>query len=55
MMIRIENIKTTDLSEKDLKAILKGFNDTFSLDRPLDVMINQYVQNPFGYSWHNVV
>ena len=54
-MIRIENIKTTELSEKDLKAILKGFNDTFSLDRPLDVMINQYVQNPFGYSWHNVV
>ena len=54
-MIRIENIKTTDLPKKDLEAILKGFNDTFSLERPFEVMMNQYVQNPFGYSWHNVV
>lgn len=54
-MIRIENKKTTELPKKDLEAILKGFNDTFSLDRPYDVMMNQYVQNPFGYSWHNVV
>lgn len=54
-MIRIENIKTTDLPKKDLEAILQGFNNTFSLDRSFEVMMNQYVQNPFGYSWHNVV
>ncbi len=54
-MIRIENRKTTELSQVDLKQILNGFNDTFSLERPFEVMMNQYVQNPFGYSWHNVV
>ena len=54
-MIKIENKKTTELLDSDLEAILKGFNDTFSLDRPLNVMMNQYVQNPFGYSWHNVI
>lgn len=54
-MIHIENKKTTELSKDDLEQILKGFNDTFSLSRTFDVMMNQYVQNPFGYSWHNVV
>jgi hypothetical protein len=54
-MIHIENKKTTELSRGDLEQILKGFNDTFSLNRPFDVMMNQYVQNAFGYSWHNVV
>ena len=54
-MIRIENKKTTDLSREDLQQIQECFNRTFSLDRPLEVMKNQYVQNAFGYSWHNVV
>ena len=54
-MIHIENKKTTELSKDELQQILDGFNTTFSLDRPLEVMINQYVQNAFGYSWHNVV
>ena len=54
-MIHIENKKTTELSREDLEQIRKGFNDTFSLDRPFDVFMNQYVQNAFGYSWHNVV
>lgn len=54
-MIRIENKKTTELSKNDLEQILKGFNDVFSLERSYDYMMNQYVQNPFGYSWHNVV
>jgi hypothetical protein len=54
-MIHIENKKTTDLTRDELQQILDGFNVTFSLDRPLEVMINQYVQNAFGYSWHNVV
>lgn len=54
-MIHIENKKTNDLSKVDLQQILDGFNKTFSLDRPFEVMMNQYVQNAFGYSWHNVV
>lgn len=54
-MVHIENKKTTELSKGDLEQILNAFNDTFSLNRPFDVMMNQYVQNPFGYSWHNVV
>ncbi len=54
-MIRIENKKTTELSKADLQQILDGFNSVFSLSRPFDVMMNQYVQNPFGYAWHNVV
>lgn len=54
-MIHIENKKTTDFSQSDLEQILKGFNVIFSLQRPLHVMMNQYVQNPFGYSLHNVV
>ena len=54
-MIRIENKKTTELSDTEKQQILDGFNTVFSLDRPLNVMVNQYVNNPFGYSWHNVV
>lgn len=54
-MIRIENKKTTELSDTELQQILDGFNKVFCLDRPLNVMVNQYVNNPFGYSWHNVV
>lgn len=54
-MIHIENKKTTELTESELQQILDGFNTAFSLDRPLKVMVNQYVNNPFGYSWHNVV
>ena len=54
-MIRIENRKTTELTQDERKQILAGFNEAFSLNRPLEVMLNQYVHNPFGYSWHNVV
>ena len=54
-MIRIENKKTTELSKSDLEQILNGFNEVFSLERPFKVMINQYTQNPFGYSFHNIV
>ena len=54
-MIRIENKKTTEISREDLEQILNGFNQVFSLDRPFDVMMNQYIQNPLGYSLHNIV
>ena len=54
-MIRIENKKTTELSDTEKQQILDGFNTVFSLNRPLNVMVNQYVNNPFGDSWHNVV
>lgn len=54
-MIRIENKITSELTEKTLKGILNGFNEVFSTDRPFEVMMNQYVQNPLGYSYHNVI
>ena len=54
-MIRIDNKKTTELTEKELHQILEGFNEVFSLNRPFEVMMNQYTQNPLGYSYHNVV
>lgn len=54
-MIRIENKKTTELTTDELQQILDGFNKVFSLDRNMEYQMNQYVQNPFGYSWHNVV
>ncbi len=54
-MIRIENKKTTEISEYDFHQIVDGFNEVFSLDRKVDVVYNQYVQNPFGYSYHTIV
>ena len=54
-MIRIENKRTTEITKEDLEQILSGFNDVFSQKRPFEVMLNQYVQNPLGYSFHNVV
>ena len=54
-MIRIETKKTNEFSDKVLKGILEGFNTVFSLDRSFDVMMNQYTQNAFGYTYHSVV
>lgn len=54
-MIRTENRKTIELSKDDLEQILAGFNEVFGLERSFEVMMNQYTQNPFGYSYHNVV
>jgi hypothetical protein len=54
-MIRIENKKTSELSENTLRGILEGFNEVFSTNRPYDVFINQYIQNPLGFSYHNVI
>lgn len=54
-MIRIENKLTTELDKHTLEEILAGFNGVFILDRPYDVMYNQYTKNAFGYSYHVVV
>lgn len=54
-MIRIENKKTNEISDFDFHQIVDGFNEVFSLDRKVDVVYNQYVQNPFGYSYHTIV
>jgi hypothetical protein len=54
-MIRIDNKKTTELTTDELQQILIGFNKVFQLDRTMEYQMNQYIQNPFGYSWHNVV
>lgn len=54
-MIRIENKKTTEISDSDFLKIVNGFNEVFSLERTVEVTYNQYVQNPFGYSYHTIV
>lgn len=54
-MIRIENKKTNEISDFDFHQIVDGFNEVFSLNRKVDVAYNQYVQNPFGYSYHTIV
>lgn len=54
-MIRIDNKITSELSEKDLIQIVDGFNQVFSQNRPIEVALNQYIQNPYGYSYHTIV
>ena len=54
-MIRLENKITSELTEETLKGILEGFNEVFSTNRPYDAMMNQYIQNPLGYSYHNII
>ena len=34
-MIKIENKTTDELTQKELKQILDGFNQVFSLNRPI--------------------
>lgn len=54
-MIRIENKITSEISENDFIQIVDGFNQVFSQDRPIEVVRNQYTQNPYGYSYHTIV
>lgn len=54
-MIRIENKITTEITSSDFEQIVNGFNKVFSLNRAVDVVLNQYTKNPFGYSYHTIV
>lgn len=44
--------KTNELSEKELRQITDLFNEVFKKEASPEFMISQYVNNPFGYSYH---
>lgn len=46
---------TTECSHEELVQMNELFNEVFEKDRPLDIMMNQYTQNPFGYSYHSLM
>lgn len=56
-MNKIEFIvkKTTEFTQEELVQMNQLFNTVFERERPLEVMMNQYTQNPFGYSYHSVI
>ena len=45
--------KTNEMTDLELQQLLDLFNKVFEKDRPMEVMLNQYTQNPFGYSYHS--
>lgn len=47
--------RTTECSDVELKQMNDLFNEVFEKDRPLEIMLNQYTQNPFGYSYHSMI
>lgn len=47
--------KTTECSQEELIQMNELFNTVFERERPLEIMMNQYTQNPFGYSYHSLI
>ena len=47
--------RTTDCTREELEQMNGLFNTVFERERPLEVMLNQYTQNPFGYSYHSLI
>lgn len=47
--------KTTECRQDELKQINQLYNDIFDKKVSLDFMLNQYTQNPFGYSYHSLI
>lgn len=47
--------KTTECSDSELKQMNDLFNNVFKKERTLEVMLNQYKQNPLGYSYHSMI
>ncbi len=47
--------RTTECSQEELEQMNELFNMVFEKDRALDIMMNQYTQNPFGYSYHSLM
>lgn len=47
--------RTNECSREELNQINDLFNTIFERERPLDVMLNQYTQNPLGYSYHSLI
>lgn len=47
--------KTTELSQRELSQIADLFEEVFKKPRPTDVILNQYIYNPLGYSYHGLI
>lgn len=47
--------KTSELTDSEKQAMLGLFNVVFEQDRKMEVFLNQYVQNPCGYSYHSLM
>ena len=47
--------RTTECSQEELVQMNDLFNSVFERERPLEIMMNQYTQNPFGYSYHSLM
>lgn len=47
--------KTNECSQLELEEMNNLFNKIFDRERPLQIMLNQYLQNPFGYSYHSLI
>ena len=47
--------RTNECSLEELKQMNCLFNEVFQKNRALDIMLNQYTQNPFGYSYHSMI
>lgn len=47
--------KTFELTELEKKGIVELFNEIFGKHRSVEYQINNYIQNPLGYSYHTFV
>lgn len=47
--------KTTELTESEKEGVLELFQRIFEKRRSLEELNNQYLQNPFGYSYHSLI
>ncbi len=47
--------RTDECSKEELTQMNDLFNAIFEKERPLEVMLNQYTQNPLGYSYHSLI
>ncbi len=45
--------KTYEMTSRELESLLDLFNNVFEKDRSLELMQNQYTNNPLGYSYHS--
>ncbi len=49
------NKKTTDLNDVELHNIVALFNKVFHQERTVEILLNQYTQNPFGTCFHTMM
>jgi len=54
-MMEFVNKKTTELDETELHDIVTLFNTVFHRERTVEILLNQYTQNPFGTCYHTMM